>query len=102
MSILGAEYHHLRQGSEDWGDLSEFMESTSRDFGGASVSALPSRVQSAAQTFLRRWEGYAQESSAIAEGFSGALDVTQRDLAQTDDATGSGFSDLDGRLGPAR
>lgn len=92
----------LRLGTTGWESQERLMDSTARDFGGASASALPPGVQSAATTFLTRWAGYAAESTAIAQGFVGALQATANDYSTSDDAADRQFSDLDGRLGPAR
>ena len=59
-------------------------------------------VQASAATFLERWSGYAGESADIAEGFSGALKATLNDYTTAEDANDRQFSDIDGRLGPAR
>lgn len=92
----------LRMGTEGWAGQESLMESTARDLRNASPGALPPSVQGAATTFLSRWAGYADESTAIAQGFVGALEATANDYSTSDDAADRRFSDLDGRLGPAR
>lgn len=92
----------LRLGTTGWESQERLMDSTARAFGSASASALPPSVQSAATTFLTRWSGYAAESTAIAQGFVGSLQATANDYSTSDDAADRQFSDLDGRLGPAR
>ena len=92
----------LRLGTQGWESQESLMESTARDFRNASSSALPPSVQGAATTFLSRWAGYADQSTAIAQGFVGALGATDNDYSTADDAADREFSDLDGRLGPAR
>jgi hypothetical protein len=92
----------LRRGTEGWETQETLMRTSARELGGASSSALPPSVQGAATTFLGRWAGYAGESAAIAQGFVGALQATSDDYSTTDDAVDRQFSDLDGRLGPAR
>lgn len=92
----------LRLGTQGWEAQESLMESTARDFRNASTSALPPSVQGAGTTFLSRWGGYADESTAIAQGFLGALKATANDFSTSDDAADRQFSDLDGRLGPAR
>ena len=92
----------LRLGTQGWEAQESLMESTARGFRNASPSALPPSVQGAATTFLSSWAGYADESTAIAQGFLGALRATANDYSTSDDAADREFSDLDGRLGPAR
>ena len=92
----------LRRGTQGWESQETLMDTSARELRGASASALPPSVQGAATTFLTRWAGYAGESAAIAQGFVGALHATSDDYSTTDDATDRQFSDLDGRLGPAR
>lgn len=92
----------LRQGTAGWESQERLMDSTARSFDSASASALPPSVQSAATTFLTRWSGYAAESTAIAQGFLGALRATGNDYSTSDDAVDREFSDLDARLGPER
>jgi hypothetical protein len=92
----------LRLGTTGWEGQARLMDATARDLAGASASALPPSVQAAATTFLSRWSGYAEESAAIAHGFVGALTATGDDYSTSDDAADRRFSDLDGRLGPAR
>lgn len=101
-SHLVWEMQSLRLGTQGWESQQTLMESTARELDGASSAALPPSVQGAATTFLTRWAGYAGESAAIAEGFLGALKATSNDYATSDDAVDRQFSDLDGRLGPAR
>lgn len=102
MSAFGAEYSELSHGSANWRVLAELMTSTSRDLDGQGTGALPSSVQAAAQAFLTAWAGYADESSAIATGFAEAIDARVVDYSATDQGSGNRFTDLDGRLGPAR
>ncbi len=92
----------LRLGTTGWEGQERLMDSTSRSLHSASASALPPSVQSTAETFLTRWSGYAAESTAIAQGFVGALKATANDYSTSEDAVDRQFSDLDGRLGPAR
>lgn len=92
----------LRRGTEGWEDQERLMDSAARDLRGASTAALPPSVQGAAKGFLDSWAGSAEESSAIARGFVGALQATGDDYSTTDDGADRRFSDLDGRLGPAR
>jgi len=92
----------LRKGTEGWESQQALMDTSSRELGGASASALPPSVQGAGTTFLSRWAGYAGESAAIAQGFVGALRATSDDYGTTDDATDRQFSDLDARLGSPR
>jgi hypothetical protein len=92
----------LRHGTQGWEGQESLMQSTARDLRNASASALPPSVQAAATTFLTRWAGYAEESTAIAQGFIGALRATADDYSSADDAADREFSDLDGRLGPSR
>lgn len=92
----------LRRGTAGWEDQERLMESAARDLRSASPSPLPPGVQGAATAFLNRWAGYAGESTAIARGFVGALKATGNDYSTSDDAADRQFSDLDGRLGPAR
>lgn len=92
----------LRLGTTGWEGQERLMDSTARSFSSASASALPPGVQAAATTFLTRWAGHAEESAAIAQGFVGALKATANDYSTADDAADRQFSDLDGRLGPAR
>ncbi|WP_210438932.1 hypothetical protein [Nocardioides xinjiangensis] len=92
----------LRTGTDGWEDQESLMDATARDFRNASASALPPSVQGAATAFLSRWAGYADESTAIAQGFVGALHATADDYSTSDDAVDRQFSDLDGRLGPRR
>lgn len=101
-SPLVWQMESLRRGTEGWEAQETLMETSSRELGGASSAALPPSVQGAATTFLTRWAGYAGESAAIAQGFVGALQATSDDYSTTDDAVDRQFSDLDGRLGPAR
>lgn len=92
----------LSAGTRAWEGQQTLMETTARELGNASASALPPSVQGAATTFLTRWAGYAGESVAIAQGLVGALEATADDYSTADDAVDRQFSDLDGRLGPAR
>ncbi|WP_370288379.1 hypothetical protein [Nocardioides sp.] len=93
---------YLRRGTAAWEDQIDLMTTAAGELGRASVTALPPSAQGSAATFLERWSGYAQESAAIARGFHGALRATADDYSTADDATDRRFSDLDGRLGPAR
>lgn len=102
MDHLVWQLESLRVGTEGWEGQESLMESTARDFRNASSSALPPSVQGAATVFLSRWAGHADESTAIAQGFVGALRATADDYATSDDAVDRQFSDLDGRLGPSR
>lgn len=92
----------LSLGTTGWEGQERLMDSTARAFSSASASALPPGVQAAATTFLTRWTGYAEESTAIAQGLVGALKATANDYSTADDAADRQFSDLDGRLGPTR
>lgn len=92
----------LQRGTAGWESQERLMDSTASALGSAGAGALPPSVQSAATTFLTRWSGYAEESTAIAQGFVGALRATADDYSTSDDAADRQFSDLDGRLGPAR
>jgi hypothetical protein len=92
----------LRRGTQGWEAQETLMDTSARELGAASAASLPPSVQAAATTFLSRWAGYAGESSAIAQGFVGALHATADDYSTTDDASDRQFSDLDGRLGSAR
>ncbi|GAA5108009.1 hypothetical protein GCM10023339_06560 [Alloalcanivorax gelatiniphagus] len=92
----------LRLGTTGWESQERLMDSTATALRGASAGALPPSVQAAATTFLTRWSGYAEESSAIAQGFLGALRATANDYSTSDDQADRQFSDLDSRLGPAR
>ena len=92
----------LRLGTAGWESQERLMDATATALRGASVGALPPSAQSAATTFLTRWTGYAEESSAIAQGFLGALRATANDYSTADDQADREFSDLDSRLGPAR
>jgi hypothetical protein len=96
------QLHSLRIGTQGWMDQQSLMESAARDLRNASPAALPPSTQGAATTFLTRWAAYADQSAAIAQGFVGALEATGNDYATSDDAVDRQFSDLDGRLGPAR
>ena len=102
MSNLSWDMSALEQGTAGWEDQERLMDSAARDLRGASTASLPPSVQGAATGFLTRWSGYAEESREIARGFLGALQATSNDYFTTDDAADSRFSDLDGRLGPAR
>ncbi|MEV7430759.1 MULTISPECIES: hypothetical protein [unclassified Nocardioides] len=102
MSTLGAEYSELSLGSTNWRALADLMTSTSRDLEGQGTGALAPSVQGAAQAFLTAWAGYAAESSELATGFADALDARIDDYGTTDQGADSRFTDLDGRLGPAR
>ncbi|MDN4160981.1 hypothetical protein [Nocardioides abyssi] len=102
MSTFGAEYSELSLGSTNWQALAELMTSTSRELDRQSVAALAPGVQSAAQAFLTAWSGYAAESSTLATGFADALDARVTDYSGTDQGADERFTDLDGRLGPAR
>lgn len=101
-SPLVWQMESLRTGTQGWESQESLMEATARDLRNASSSALPPSAQGAATTFLSRWAGYAAESTAIAQGFVGALKATADDYSTSDDAVDRRFSDLDGRLGPAR
>ena len=101
-SPLVWQMESLRRGTEGWEGQESLMESTARDLRNASASALPPSVQAAATTFLTRLAARADESTAIAQGFVGALRATADDYSTADDAADRQFSDLDGRLGPAR
>jgi hypothetical protein len=92
----------LQRGTTGWESQERLMDSTAKDFGAATSGALPPSVQGAATTFLTSWAGFAGESRAIAQGFVGALKATGNDYRTSDDAADRQFSDLDGRLGPAR
>ncbi len=96
------EMQTLSLGTTGWESQERLMGATARSFSSASASALPPSVQSAATTFLTRWSGLAAESTAIAQGFVGALQATANDYSTSDDAVDRRFSDLDGRLGPSR
>lgn len=102
MSEMGIELNALRSGSRDWTELAERMATVSALFEQTSSTALGESVRAAATGFVDAWAGYAQESADIATGFSGALTAAADSYGETDDASGQGFSDLDGRLGPAR
>ncbi|NHC21845.1 hypothetical protein G6553_01475 [Nocardioides sp. IC4_145] len=102
MSTFGAEYSGLSYGSGNWRVLAELMTSTSRDLAGQGTGALAPSVQAAAEAFLTAWSGYADESSTIAIGFADAIDAQAVDYSTTDEGSGNRFTDLDGRLGPAR
>ncbi len=104
MSHMGLEYNALRAGSERWASLGELLEETARDLGAAPTSGLaPECRLGAARAFLRAWEGYAGESAAIVDGFSGALEEVAARTAATDSSTTRGDMEaLDSRLGPAR
>lgn len=99
---LAWQTESLRRGTQGWDSQEALMESAARDLRGASCAALPPSVRGAATTFLSRWAGYAEESTSIARGFVGALRATADDYSTSDDAVDRRFSDLDGRLGPAR
>ncbi|MCY7401550.1 MAG: hypothetical protein LH477_11465 [Nocardioides sp.] len=101
-SSLVWDVQTLRLGTTGWESQERLMDSTARDFGRASVSSLPPSVQGAATNFLTSWTGYAGESTAIAQGFIGALRATGDAYSTSDDAVDREFSDLDGRLGSAR
>ena len=92
----------LRVGTQGWESQESLMDSAARELRGASTAPLPPSAQGAATTFLNRWTRYAEESAAIAQGFVGALGATSNDYSTSDDAVDRQFSDLDGRLGPAR
>lgn len=102
MGEMGLELSSLRAGSRDWSDLSDRMTTTATYFEQASAFSLGDSVQAAATSFLDAWAGYAEESAAIATGFSDALTAAADGYGGTDDTSDQGFSDLDGRLGPAR
>ncbi len=102
MGMMGMEYDALVKGSAEWRSLAKLMTTTASDLGSTTTSALPPRVQRAGKSFLTRWDGFARESAAIADGFAGALTATQDDTMRAGDAVDRRFSDLDGRLGPAR
>jgi hypothetical protein len=102
MSELGVEYHDLAYGSGNWRVLVELMTTTSRDVAAQGTGALAPSVQPAAQAFLTAWSGYAAESSTLAEGFADAIDAQAVDYSTTDEGSSTRFTDLDGRLGPAR
>ena len=101
-SHLVWQLESLRIGTQGWESQESLMDTTARELRGASSSALPPSVQGAATTFLTRWAGYAGESTAMAQGFLGALKATANDYTTSDDAVDRQFSDLDGRLGPER
>lgn len=96
------EMQVLQKGTTGWESQERLMDATAKDFGAAGSGALPPSVQGAATTFLSTWAGLAGESTAIAQGFVGALEATANDFSTTDDAADRQFSDLDARLGPAR
>ncbi|ROR92551.1 hypothetical protein [Nocardioides aurantiacus] len=102
MSELGLELNALRAGSRDWTEVADRMSTTAELFEQTSSMSLGDSVRASAADFLDAWAGYAQESADIATGFSGALTAAADRYGETDDASGQGFSDLDGRLGPAR
>ncbi|RYB94613.1 hypothetical protein EUA93_09820 [Nocardioides oleivorans] len=92
----------LQKGTTGWESQERLMDATAKDFRAASPGALPPSVQGAATAFFSTWAGLAGESTAIAQGFVGALKATGNDYSTSDDAADRQFSDLDGRLGPAR
>ena len=102
MTHIRWESAAIGYGVERWEDQALLMDGAVRDLGRASVSGLAPSVQGAASSFLSAWAGYAGESQVIAEGFVAALRAATADMSGTDEAQGSGYADLDGRLGPAR
>lgn len=102
MSELGIEYGQVDKAAALWDDLSALMAESERDLSTASTAGLGSSVQSAATAFLTAWSGYAGESADIATGFGDALRARVADYRGTDQGSRDDFTNLDGRLGPAR
>ena len=78
----------VQQNVRDWQHLVSLMQDTTRDFEGATVTALPPRVHELGTAFVAAWAGYARESSQDAEDVVASLEDTLRDFDFTDSQIG--------------
>lgn len=104
---MTSQYAHyyvpaLRQTARDWEQVEPLMRSSARDLGSASVAGVAPSVQAAATAFCQAWQGFAEESVAIVQGYGEQLSAFADDVAAVDNDVSADFKALDSRLGPRK